>query len=325
LLRLVVEKRCVRGSLFDRRFVIVAGKGGVGKSTMAAALALCASRRKKRVLVVELASKEKAAALFGHPEPVGYNVVRVAPDIDVINITPDEALHEYGLMKLKFERVYKAVFQNPIMKSLTRMIPGMNELTMIGKAWHLEQERLPDGRPRWDIIIVDAPATGHGISLLVLPHVVTETVKSGPMYEETRLIRDMLMDPDRTVMSIVTLPEEMPVNETIDLSRQLKETLRIEPGLLFVNGVWPAPPSAPELAQLNTYAAGLTADPAQAALMETTRFMVDRARSQQIYIEKLEERVPMSQIQIPYQFVPEWDFDAIDAIARRLDPLPGLA
>ena len=311
----------MRGSLFDRRFVIVAGKGGVGKSTVAAALALSAARRGQRVLIAELASKEKAAALFGHPEPVGYDVTRVHEGIDVVNVTPNEALHEYGLMKLRFERVYKAVFENPIMKSLTRMIPGMNELVLIGKAWHLEQEKDASGRPRWDTVIVDAPATGHGVSLLMLPHVITETVRSGPMYEETALIRDMLVDPDRTVMNIVTRPEEMPVNETIELYRQMVDELRIEPGVLFVNGIWPAPPADLQpLSALHERVGGT--DEGLDRLFETTRFMVQRHRAQRPYLSRLAQ-LEMDRVEIPFQFLADWDFAAIDAISRVLDETPG--
>lgn len=310
------------GSLFDKRFVIVAGKGGVGKSTLSSAIALAGARMGKRVLICELANKEKAAALFGHPEPVGYTPTRVHHNIDVINVTAAQALHEYGLMKLRFERVYRAVFENPIMKSLTRMIPGMNELTLLGKAWHLERELDGRGRPRWDMLVVDAPATGHGISLLVLPHVITETVKVGPLYEETRLIRDMLTDPKRTCMNIVTLPEEMPVNETLELRARMDDMLRIEPGRLFVNAIWPEAPSEAELAILNQTHLRLEGkgDERMLGVLRTSRFMVRRRRAQERHLEALRTRCDMPRTEIPYVFTDSFGFDAIDAISRLISP-----
>ncbi len=310
----------VVAALLDKRFLVVAGKGGVGKSTVAAALALSASRRGKRVLVAELACKEKVAGLLGHTGAINYHVTRVRENIDVVNVTPEHALHEYGVMKLRYERLYRAVFENPVMKSLTRMIPGMNELVLIGKAWHLEQEKDASGRPRWDLIIVDAPATGHGVSLLLLPHVITETVKSGPMYEETALIRDLLVDPERTAMNIVSLPEEMPVNETLELRRQMDDSLRIAPGHLFVNAVWPAAPSTAGLERLSAYHERVAGQDARIdGLLDTTRFMVRRANAQQRHLTTLRERANMDQVEIPYIFTDLFGFDAIDQISRHID------
>ena len=302
--------------MLERRFVIVAGKGGVGKSTVAAALAMCAARQGKRVLVAELGQRERVARLLGHPRGGGYAVTRVRENIDVINVRPQPALHEYGLIKLRLETLYKVVFENAVMQALTRVIPGMNELLLIGKAWHLEQEIDPrTGRYRWDMIIVDAPATGHGISLLDLPHVVTEAVKVGPMAEETRRIRDMLTDPGRSVMNIVTLPEEMPVNETIELERRMSTSLKIAPGHLFVNGLWPAALSSQEQTIMQSYCARSRCVGRFEGVLETLRFMEDRRRAQQVHLEALSARSPMPQIPIPYEFTPHFDCEAIERIS----------
>ena len=309
-------------SILDRRFVIVAGKGGVGKSTVSAALAMVGARRGQRVLVAELGSKEKVATLLGHPRQVGYAPTRIKGDwagsIDVINVTPAKALHEYGVMKLRFETLYKMVFENPLMKSLTRMIPGMNELVLIGKAWHLERETVA-GRPRWDVVIVDSPATGHGVSLLVLPHVVTETVKSGPMYEETSMIRDMLIDPERSVMNIVTLPEEMPSNEAAELRDHMDTQLRIAPGRLFINGVWPEQPAAPELAALETWHADLEPDSPLQSVFRTMRFSTQKRAAQEHYLNWLAQNVAMDGVRIPYQFAPGVGSSEVDAISRLIE------
>ncbi len=294
-----------------RRFLVVAGKGGVGKSTVSAVLARVAAGRGKRVLVVELGGRERVARLLGHPEPVGYTPTRVLPNVHVINVQPGVAQREYGLMKLRFERVYDLVFENPLMRSLTRWIPGMNELVLIGKAWHLEQER-EAGRPRWDTLIVDAPATGHGISLLQLPHVVTENVKRGPLAEEVLVIRDMLTDADRTCMSLVTLCEEMPVRETLDLERAMQDTLRIAPGLLVLNGLYPERPTPAvqhRLAQLEG-----SSSAARAAL-----FLSERRRVQESHRALLDSRSQLPQVALPYVFRPEFDAAAVESLARELE------
>ena len=306
------------GGAFDKRFVIMAGKGGVGKSTMCAAFALAAARRGKRVLIVELASKEKAPQLFGHRGQVGYKLTRIHDGIECINVTPAPALEEYGLMKLRWKRLYQAVFENDLMRALLRLIPGMNELLLVGKAWNLEQERGPDGRPRWDLLVVDAPATGHGVSLFRLPHVVLDTVKTGPMADEVLQIRDMLVDPERSLLNIVTLPEEMPVNECLDLEREGRESLRIPPGFLLINGVWPQAGTPEQEAALNRVRAGHP-DPAVKAALDTVSFMWRRRHHQEPYLERLARESALPSVEIGFQFVPEFGFGAVETISRVLD------
>lgn len=303
--------------VLSRRFVVVAGKGGVGKSTVSAALAREAARRGKRVLVVELGGRERVGALLGRQQPVGYAPTRVLPNIDVINVQPPQALREYGLMKLRFERVYDLVFENPLMRSLTRWIPGMNELVLIGKAWHLEQER-QGGRPRWDTLIVDSPATGHGISLLQLPHVITENVKRGPLADEVGVIRDMLTDPARSCMTLVTLCEEMPVRETLDLARAMQTTLRIAPGLLVLNGLYPALPDAEIEGRVRALRGGGLDGAARAA-----QFLTERRRIQEAHRRFLgDAQLPLPQVELPYVFSPEFDSGAVAFLASRFEQLP---
>ena len=201
---------------FNKRFVIVSGKGGVGKSTVCAALGLAAAKRGLRTIIAELDTREKIPLLFDK-DPGGYRVQPIRENLFSINIQPDPALREYGIMKLRYERVYKMVFENEAMKKLLKVIPGMKELFLLGKAFNMERELTRDGNPVWDMVIVDAPATGHGVSLLRLPQVVLEVMQSGPMADEVRLMQDLLEDPSRTLINLITLPEEMPVREALEL------------------------------------------------------------------------------------------------------------
>jgi anion-transporting ArsA/GET3 family ATPase len=217
-----------------QRLWIVTGKGGVGRSTLAAALALGAARRGKRTLVCELDAQERIAPLLGHA-PVGPELRRVEEGLWAVNIRPAEALHEYGLMILKFEPLYRAVFENRVVHHFLRFVPSIQELVMLGKALFHVQERGRDGQPRFDVVVLDAPATGHAISLLRLPAALLATVPPGPLATEAAKMRDLLVDPATTAALIATLPEEMPLNETFELARDLRELVRMQPTSVLLN------------------------------------------------------------------------------------------
>ena len=146
----------------DHRLVVVTGKGGTGKSTVATALALLAARRGKRVLVAEVnAATERVAPLLGAP-PAGPVIREARPGISTVDVTPPAALREYGLQVVKLQVIYDAVFENRLVRHFLRVVPGLGELVMLGKILH-EARAEERGRPRWDQVIVDAPATGHAL------------------------------------------------------------------------------------------------------------------------------------------------------------------
>lgn len=222
-------------NLLDRRLLIVTGKGGVGKSTVSAALALVAARAGKRVLVCEVNAQERVAPLLG-ARPSGASIREALPGISTVNVTPHEAMREYGLLVLKFRTIYEAVFENRLVRYFLRVVPSLAELVMLGKI--LNEARAVEGeRPRWDLVVVDAPATGHAVQLLRVPSALAETIPAGPLRQDAEWMRAMLVDPARTALAIVTLPEEMPVNEAIELDAQVRGLLGIHRAALFVNAV----------------------------------------------------------------------------------------
>jgi len=307
-------------SLFDKRFIIVAGKGGVGKSVVCAALGLAAAQRGLRTCIAELNTREKAPLFFGKT-PKGYEYGELRENLFSINIQPEPALREYGLMKLRFERVYKMVFENEGMKRLIKVIPGMNELFLLGKAFNMEREKNRDGSPTWDLIIVDAPATGHGVSLLRLPETILAVADNGPMAEEVGAMRDLLCDPKRTILNLVTLPEEMPVRETFELAAQTNVKLGIPKGYLIVNGIWPKLLTDADL----TFANVLTdLIPPEATLarsgLECLQNMTRRAQFQQGHIETLAANLPWPMVQLPFLFTSQFDGDAIGRLTETLLP-----
>ncbi|HZZ83088.1 MAG TPA: ArsA-related P-loop ATPase [Anaeromyxobacteraceae bacterium] len=222
-------------SLLDRRLLIVTGKGGVGKSTISAALALVAARRGKRVLVCEVNAQERIAPLLGAP-PTGSTTRQARPGISTLVLTPHDSMREYGLMVLKFRTIYEAVFENRVVRYFLKVIPSLAELVMLGKALHEVRAR-DGGRPRWDLVILDAPATGHAVQLLRVPAALLDTVPAGPLRSDAQWMQDLLVDPAATALAIVTLPEEMPVNEAIELDAQVRGVLGIARAALFVNAM----------------------------------------------------------------------------------------
>ncbi|MBM4343022.1 MAG: ArsA family ATPase [Deltaproteobacteria bacterium] len=231
----------MRSRLFERRFAIVSGKGGVGRSTLSLVLAWAAARYGLRTCLVQMGARDWAARAAGHRQP-SYTPVAIDPVLPLYcaNLTPAEALREYGQMKLRFRALHNLVFENDVMRRLTRMIPGMNEMLMLGKAWHMEAaDRRADGSPTWDLLVIDAPATGHGVSLLRLPQTICDAVPVGPMAEDARAMRGLLEDPLRTALHVVTLPQDLPATEALELSDHARTTLGVPTGYLFVNQVLP--------------------------------------------------------------------------------------
>lgn len=235
--------------LENKRLLIVSGKGGVGKSTVAAALAWKLSQRGLRTLAYEVNTDERISGLLGH-KPVGPDVTQLEENLWAVNARPQEALKEYALMIIKFERVYKAVFDNKLVRYFLRFVGGVQELVLLGKVLFHLQEKRDDGTWTYDRIVLDAPATGHAVTLLGVAQVVIDTVPPGPMSREAETMRDLLVNEKVTAGVLVSLPEEMPVNETIDLHKAFREKLRIRTQAVVLNAAVEHRFSHAELQQL---------------------------------------------------------------------------
>ncbi|HEY1908323.1 MAG TPA: ArsA family ATPase [Myxococcaceae bacterium] len=219
--------------LLDRRLLLVTGKGGVGKSTIAASLALRLASGGLRTLLCEVNTGGRLGRMLGHRE-VGADVTPVEPNLSMVDLQPDAAMREYVLSKIRLERVYRAVFENRMVRYFLRFIPALAETVMLGKAlWHLRQ--WPDAAGGFDRIVLDLPATGHALTLLGVPQSLLSALPSGPMASEAVWMRDLLVDPVVTSAVLVSLPEELPVNETLELSQALRGRLRIRVGAVVLN------------------------------------------------------------------------------------------
>ncbi|MCP4504051.1 MAG: ArsA family ATPase [Deltaproteobacteria bacterium] len=219
--------------LFGRQVHLVTGKGGVGKSTVACALAVHFMGRGERVLLTQVNAKDSHAGLLGI-EKVPDDVHQISELLSVVNISPSQSLKEYALMHLKFEAVYKTVFENRLTKAFLRFIPSLSQLNMMGKLWFHAEEKT-GGRPRFDRLIIDAPATGHALDLLRVAQVVNDVTTKGPMAEKTRQMQETFQDPTRSCMHVVTFAEEMPANETHELLAKAEMEGLIPLGMVVVN------------------------------------------------------------------------------------------
>lgn len=302
----------------EKRLSLVLGKGGVGKTTIAAAWALALSRRKKRVLLAQVHAKERLSKLL-EVGRVTEEVREVRENLFAVNMTPESAMHEYGLMILRFERIYKLVFENKMTRGFLRAVPGLDEWVMLGKAWFHEQEKLPDGRPRFDHVILDCPATGHGIYFLRAPQAVLEAVPEGPLTEYAAKMRDLLEDPKKTSPVYVTLPEDMPVNETIELRTASERDLRLAKGQLVVNALHPKLFEGQTLEAFHTLERS-EAGPALEPFLAAAKRRLARRALQEGYLDRIDEAFrDLQRTAVPFLAARAFGFREIERIADHLE------
>lgn len=228
--------------LLDRRLILVTGKGGTGKTTVVASLALAAAQRGKRVLIIETSLDEHIPRLLApNAGAVGYAGKTLLPGIDAMRIDPYEALAEYLGMKTGMHAPLHFVIRNPSFHQFMDATPGWRELITLGKIWQLERALDTKKRPLYDLLLVDAPATGHGLIFLEVPHVVASAVRAGALHRNAEFVEALLKDAQRTVLLPVALAEELPARETIELVARVRQKVGVPLACVVVNAVMPAP------------------------------------------------------------------------------------
>ncbi len=291
--------------LNDKRLIVVTGKGGVGKTTVAAALALQSAKEGKRTLVCEVNTRERISGLLGKPE-TGPNVTAIDENLWAVDVRPHEAMREYALMLLKFESIYNAVFENRVVRYFLRFIPSLQELVLLGKIlFHLKEKRA-DGSWRFDRIIIDAPATGHAVTFFSVPQVIIDTVPPGAMSSDATWMRDYLIDPKMTAVVLVSLPEEMPVNETLDLHASLTTKVKMKPQLVVLNGF-----IEPRFSPADT-------EGVSPALRDFARAHTIREEMSRASFEKL-KTLGLPVLKVPRLLVNDFNRKAIEQIAATLN------
>src|SRR5712691_1294076 len=225
----------VLDDLLERRLVILSGKGGVGKSVVGTALALAARARGKRILFIEVDAPLTASRYLGEG-PVGGAVREVRPGLSMVNLVPTAVMDEYVRETVRVDLLARKVLASPIYRRFFAAAPGLPELMVLGKIMVLEEERVGwPRRPKYDLIVVDAPATGHGLAFLRVPLVASNAVPVGPVGANARRVLALLRDPKKTALAIVAIPEEMAVVEALELHRIAKTELGIEARAFVLN------------------------------------------------------------------------------------------
>jgi anion-transporting ArsA/GET3 family ATPase len=225
-------------SLLDYRVIIVTGKGGTGKTTVAACLAEAARCAGRRVVLAETAPTESVARYFeDSPAPLGYEGRELRPGLHALRIEPEAALAEYLGLQIGLRGLAERVLRTEMFQQLLEAVPGWRELIILGKVWHLEQETDRLDRPVHDLVIVDAPATGHGLTFLDVPRVVQQAVRAGPLSRHSSWVEALIHDRERTLLLPVTLPEDLPVLETAQLIERARTDIDIGVDRIVVNAM----------------------------------------------------------------------------------------
>src|SRR4051812_8414140 len=297
--------------LLAKPLIVVTGKGGVGKSTVAAALGVAAAARGLRTIVAEVAARDDVSrALAGSTGSVFVERV-VGDGLHHISIDPESALEEYLRDQLP-RGVAELLGTSRMFALLAAATPGLRELLTIGKVWELAQpdRRTPGAHP-YDLVVLDAPATGHGVAVLSAPGTFADAARVGPVARQGRMIEDMLVDPELTGIVAVATPEEMPVNETLALAGALEAELGQRPAAVVVNGLLPQRFSA---AELRTLRAAPPSRATRAAINEGARCAAQHAQ-----LRRLRRGLPGVPVRVlPYLFEPELAAPQLERLAREV-------
>ena len=302
----------------DRRLQFVVGKGGVGKTTVAAALARLLARAGRRTLAVELDPGRRLAAMLG-ASSAGYAAIPAAPGLFLMAVDGRTALEEYLGLVIPVKRLLQGVFGSRVYQYFVAAAPGLKELMTIGKIWY-EATRLEGGRPAWDAIVVDAPATGHSLQFLRMPQAARETFGPGLVQREAARITELLCDPRSTAVHLVTLAEEMPVTETLETHAQLVGPMALPLGHVVVNRLHRRRFAPAVVARLRSAAAPAADRPLLACVAERAVEESGWADINAAQLGRLRAGLgapPM--VELPFVFAEEFGDAELDGLARRLE------
>jgi anion-transporting ArsA/GET3 family ATPase len=306
----------------DKRLLFVTGKGGVGKSTVAAALGMVAARHGRRTIVAELARRDDVSrALEGESAPV-FAETELAPDLFTISIDPELAMEEYLTDQLSVRALAERLSSSRIFTYLAAATPGLRELLAMGKVWELAQsERRTPGASPYDLVVVDAPATGHGIAFLTAPRTFAAAAAVGPIARQARTIHDMLVDPRRTGVLAVAAPTEAAVAETLVLRDTLRAELDLELDRVVVNAMEPRRFGGADAAALlrAQEQLGDQAPEVERAALRAARSGYARSLAQQAQLARLRRALDRAPVSLPLIFASVLGAQEIGLLASALE------
>ena len=300
----------------EPKILIVSGKGGVGKTTIAAAIALVATRNGRKVCIAEVDRKGTLPSLFGGPQ-LTYEPAELLPDLWGLNIVPEDSLAEYLQVQYHMRRISKVFTSTHFVDFITTAAPGLKDILVLGKIWYLEQNRGGGTLHDFDTIVVDAPAAGHMRTFFSAPTGLADAVRVGPIRRQSEWLVQMLKDPKRSRVHLVTLPEEMPVAETLETSDALDDELGMNQGVVFANSVYSPLFTATEEKGLDELdgsrsfenmliearGVGLSLDGEELrALIGYARFLTARRAIQERHLKRLRTGTEQSIVDLPFLF-----------------------
>jgi len=294
-------------SLLDKRLVLVTGKGGVGKTTVAAALGLIAARRGRRVVLCEVADQARLSGMLG---PLPHEGLHLE------SVEPERAKQEWLRYQLKSRTLAGVLGGSGLFQYLTAAAPGLTELVTMGKVWDLAQLEPRTGGPGYDLAIVDAPATGHGLAMLRAPSTYANIARVGPVGRHAERIDSFVRDPAQTGVLTVALPEEMPVNETVEFERALQRELVLAVDTIVVNALQPSRWGKEDVRRLEEVDGGgkVARAAIDAALSEHRR-----ARAEHAQVRRLRRAASAPVVTLPRVFEPELRREHLERLSVELE------
>jgi anion-transporting ArsA/GET3 family ATPase len=305
-------------SVFDRELLVVSGKGGVGKTTFAAAVGLLAAERGLRTIVVEVGEQSRLRSLFRLDGSEAGVETELDDGLWSISIDPDRALLEW-LQSLGGRVSGRVLASSNTFQYFAAAAPGAKELVSMVKIWELTQDKRWRGRGRgYDLVVLDAPATGHALGMLDSPRTFGAIARIGPIAGQADRLQQLLQDPKRSDYIAVAHASELAVTETLELQRRLDEQLGRDLRAVVVNGTLPQrfkPAELKQLSSLNARAGGDGSSVAAAVAAATA--VSERARAQHNQVARLRRR-GFDVAGVPFQFSDELDLDGVRRIAEHL-------
>ena len=301
----------------DRRLQVVLGKGGVGRTLMASAIAKRAADAGQRTLLLEVDAPDSAARQL-KVKPAVDQPREVLNNLWLCRMTPDGALKEYAIMTLRFQALYRVVFENRLVKYFLKSIPSLGEFTMLGKAWFHTTETRPDGSPRYDRVVIDAPATGHAITFFSLARLVADAAPPGVMADASQKMAELIEDHALSCFHLVTLPEEMPVNEALELYDAGQQRLHMAPGLGIINRMWSPLLTPAESEWMQRVSID---DEALGALASVARRRLLREQAQRAHMHRFVTGAPVPWMAISERPAEDVGHRFVDELSGQLDAL----